>query len=287
MIDSHLINATRSNMKILLCLCLLLLPSAIVRGQSSQPTPAAIQVMVLGTYHFGNPGLDLHNMKVDSVLTPEKQTELSDVASRLAKFHPDKIAVEGISDRPDFALESYGKFVPEKLSSNPDERVQIAFRLAHQLGQKTIYGIDEQSKTIDYFPFDKVEGYAKKHGQSAALDALQQKVEQMMKQMETAQKTKSIRLMLADLNEPARIAADHQNFYYALLPFGNEKEQPGAELNAAWYQRNAKIFAKLTQIAKPGDHVFIVFGSGHAFWLRHFVQNTPGFELVEPNNYLR
>jgi hypothetical protein len=108
-----------------------------------------------------------------------------------------------------------------------------------------------------------------------------------MKEMEAAQKTTPIRLMLANENEPARILADHENFYYGLLAFGDEKEQPGAELNAAWYRRNAKIFAKLIQIARPGDRVLVTFGAGHAFWLRHFVQNTPGFELVEPNRYLR
>lgn len=59
-----------------------------------------------------------------------------------------------------------------------------------------------------------------------------------------------------------------------------------AELNAAWYQRNAKIFAKLTQIARPGDRVIVVFGAGHLFWLRHLVEHMPGFALVEPNRYL-
>ncbi len=28
-----------------------------------------------------------------------------------------------------------------------------------------------------------------------------------------------------------------------VLAFGDQKEQPGADLNAAWYLRNAKIFA--------------------------------------------
>src|SRR5207249_8063666 len=158
---------------------------------------------------------------------------------------------------------------------------------AHQLGQKSVYGIDEQSNTIDYFPFDKVDAYAKAHQQGAALGRMQEKVEELIKQMETAQKTKPVRVMLADVNDPARVLSDHQNFYYALLSFVNEKEQPGAELNAAWYQRNGKIFAKLTQIAQPGDRVLVVFGSGHAFWLRHFIQNTPGFQLIEPGDYLR
>ena len=226
-------------------------------------------------------------MKVDSVLTPTKQTELADVASRLAKFNPTKIAVEALSDRLDFATKKFDSFIPETLTKDPDERVQIAFRLAHQLGQKSVYGIDEQSDTIDYFPFDKVETYAKRHEKTAMLNRMREDVEKMVKETEAAQKTKPVRLMLADMNEATRTLSDHQNFYYGLLAIGDAKEQPGAELNAAWYQRNARIFAKLVQVARPGDRVIVMFGAGHAFWLRHFVQNTPGFQLIEARDYLR
>jgi hypothetical protein len=272
-------------MKFLVTACLVTLFNISLLAQSSTPASTPTKVMVLGTYHFDNPGQDLHNMKVDSVLTLAKQSELADVASHLAKFNPTKIAVEALSDRTDFVTNKFDGFTAEKLNKDPDERTQIAFRLAHQLGQKAVYGIDEQSTTIDYFPFDKVDTYAKAHQQSAALGRMQEKVAEMIKQMEAAQKTKPVRFMLADVNDPARILSDHQSFYYALLSLGNE--QPGAELNAAWYQRNAKIFAKLTQIAQPGDRVLVVFGSGHAFWLRHFVQNTPGFQLIEPRDYLQ
>src|SRR5205814_9480803 len=195
-----------------------------------------------------------------------ERAELAHVVSRLAKFSPTKVAVEALSDCTDFVSDKFDGFTLEKLSKEPDERIQIAFRLAHQLGQKSVYGIDEQSNTIDYFQFDKVDTYAKAHQQSAALGRMQEKVAEMINQMEAAQKTKTVRRMLADVNDPARVLSDHQNFYYALLSLGNEKEQPGAELNAAWYQRNAKIFAKLAQIAQPGDRILVVFVSGHAFW---------------------
>lgn len=155
--------------------------------------------------------------------------------------------------------------------------MQIAFRLAFQLHHKSVYGIDEQSDTVDYFPFDKVQAYAQSHGPATALQRVQEETVKMVKQMEAAQKTKSVREMLAELNEPSRADSEQRNFYYSLLALADQKEQPGAELNAAWYQRNAKIFAKLTQVAQPGDRVLVVFGSGHSFWLRHFVQNNPWF----------
>jgi hypothetical protein len=254
---------------------------------AAEATPATIQVMVLGSYHMGNPGQDLHNAKVDDVRTPAKQAELADVAARLAKFKPTVIAVEALSDRPDYAVAKFDSFTPELLTKNPDERVQIGFRLAHKLGLKVVYGIDEQSETIDYFPYDKVEAFAKEHGEESRLARLHAKVESMMTELEAAQKNTPVRLLLARMNEPARIMTDNNDFYYGLLGIGDRTTQPGADLNGSWYLRNAKIFAKLTQVAKPGDRVVVLFGAGHAYWLRQLVQNTPGFILVEPNKFLR
>ncbi len=50
--------------------------------------------------------------------------------------------------------------------------------------------------------------------------------------------------------------------------------------------RNAKIFGKLMQAAKPGDRVLVVFGAGHGYWLRQFAQTTVGYRLVDVVPYL-
>ena len=192
-----------------------------------------------------------------------------------------------MSDRPDFAYGKYENFTPEMLTQNADERVQIGFRLARQLGQKVVYGIDEQSDTVDYFPFDKVQAYAQEHGRTAMLEAFHAQVEAALKSLDEAQRTQPLRLLLAQVNEPARALAEQRDFYNALLPLGDAKAQPAADLNAGWYLRNAKIFAKLTQVVQPGDRVLVIFGGGHLYWLRHFARETPGFLLVEPGEYLR
>lgn len=81
--------------------------------------------------------------------------------------------------------------------------MQIAQRLAQRLGHKTVYGIDEQSDTINYSPSIK---WRLTPGPSpaVALDRLQEKVEKMARAQEAAQKTTPIRLMLAQMNEPAK-----------------------------------------------------------------------------------
>ena len=54
----------------------------------------------------------------------------------------------------------------------------------------------------------------------------------------------------------------------------------------AWYRRNFLICANLLQLSRPGDRIVVFYGAGHAFLLRQCVQETPGFKLVEPNDYL-
>jgi len=36
----------------------------------------------------------------------------------------------------------------------------------------------------------------------------------------------------------------------------------GAELNAYWYMRNAKIFSKLMTASRPGDRIVVVLVAG-------------------------
>ncbi|HEY7159676.1 MAG TPA: DUF5694 domain-containing protein [Acidobacteriota bacterium] len=249
-------------------------------------TPSPIQVLVLGMYHMGNPGLDLHNVKADDVTTAQRQKELADVAVQLAKFNPTKIALERVSKNEDFSDDKYVAFKIEDLTTNRDERYQIGYRLAKLLNLSKVYGIDEHSDVIDYFPYGAVEKFAKEHGKEKLLVDMSNETDKKMKTFEESQKTKSVKQLLLSLNDPKEINSD-QDWYYNLLQISNHGAQPGAELNAYWYMRNAKIFSKLVQVAKPGDRIVILFGAGHNFWLRHFAQHTPGFVLVEASDYLK
>ena len=261
--------------------------SPALHSQPKVKAAAPIEVMIVGAYHMGNPGRDINNVKVDSVLTADKQKQLVDVANRLAKFKPNKVAVEMTANRPDMTTTDFDKFTPDSLKSDANEITQIAYRLAHQLGHKVVYAIDEQSETIDYFPYDKVETFAKANQQEALLAGGQTWGTRITAEFEKAQKTSSVRELLINLNAPQRAKEEMESFYYPALAIGDSKNQPGAELNAGWYQRNAKIFAKLNLAAKPGDKILVVYGAGHNYWLRHFVSQMPGYKLVDVNNYLK
>lgn len=253
---------------------------------------APVDVMVLGTFHFANPGQDKVNAHIDPVTSAAKQAQLALVAERLARFRPTVIAVERVAgDQSTLLDHKYPAFTPADLLTDPDERVQIAYRLARNLGIAQVYGVDEVAAEgePDYFPFEPVQAWADANGRTTAIDALFGPVQAWAAQLERDQKTRPIADLLADLNAPDHpIAIKSQGQgYYALLALGKGRTLPGADLNARWYARNARIFAKLTQVTKPGDRVLLVYGSGHNYWLRHFIGETVGFRLVEPGPYLR
>lgn len=272
-------------MKRLVALMALALPTA---AMAQAPDSAPIEVMILGTYHFGNPGQDIHNARIDSVLTPDKQAQLEAVAEGLARFRPTAVAVERVAaDQSTMLDHRYPRFAPADLLTNPDERVQIGYRLAHRLSLTRIYAIDEQEGDGEptYFPFEAVHNWAHANGRAADLDAMHTMIAAKVADLEQRQRTQGIGPILAFMNCPES-AAEDKAFHYALMQFGAGDDQPGAVLNGRWFTRNAEIFARLMQAAQPGDRIVVVYGAGHVSWLREMVQNTPGFRLVEPGVYL-
>lgn len=246
-----------------------------------------VQVMVLGTYHFGNPGLDVNNAEADDVTTPRRQRELQALARELARFRPTRIMVERVGFGPELTPKSWQDYAPAKLATDREEAVQIAYRLAHDL-KIPVHGIDERDRADEetYFPYPKLIAFADKRGRKAEIEALNGPIQAHIKKFTTAQKTTPVAGLLAMWNDPTVYPRDME-FYYGTLRYAEGLETPGADLNARWYLRNARIFTKLMQQSKPGDRVLVVYGSGHGYWLRHFARETPGYVNVDPVPYLR
>ncbi|MDJ0978989.1 MAG: DUF5694 domain-containing protein [Erythrobacter sp.] len=261
-------------------------PADAETSDAAEPTEA-IQVMVLGLYHFANPGADMVNSQVDDMLAPRRQQEIEALVESLADWGPTKIALEDEASAPTFELEGYARS-EELLKTSPNETVQIGYRLGRRLGHKAVYGYDERSGEgePDYFPMEKVQAFAVENGQMPILEKLIGEVQAYSSEQDAERETQSVAESLYAHNDGAQLSARHDRLYYSLIRIGDGESQPGAELNAYWYMRNAKMFGKIDMIAEPGDRVLVIAGSGHAPWLRHFAQRMPGFELVETMPYL-
>ena len=259
----------------LLAALLLFATPALAAPAAAPPKP--VQVMIVGVFHMSNPGHDMHNLQVDDVLAPKRQAEIEAISKALGRFHPTAVAAEW--DAP-LVAERYPKYLAGTLGPSHNEVVQLGFRLAKASGARMI-GVDADGD----FPYPAVEAYAKAHGQAGLLAAADRDAVQSVQAEGRLLANSGISGLLRYLNDPQRLKGDNA-FYRTMLKVGGGADQPGADLLTGWYRRNFLICAHLVQLAKPGDRVVVFFGSGHAFLLRQCVQETPGFALVEPNDYL-
>jgi hypothetical protein len=246
---------------------------------AQQPTAEApVSVMVVGVFHMSNPGHDLHNVAVDDVLAPERQAEIAKITSALAGFHPTEVMAEWPAER---ASERYAQYLAGTLEPSRNEVVQLGFRLAKTAGLSRFYGIDADGD----FLYPAVQAFAKEHGESALLERLNAESEASVQTMDATLRSKGISATLRYLNDPGRLKNDN-GFYRQMLRVGEGAQQPGVDLLTGWYRRNFLICANLIQNSHPGDRIVVFFGAGHAFLLRQCIAETPGFVLVEPNDYL-
>lgn len=265
----------------LLLLCFVAKPAFAEATSDNAHEP--VRVMILGAYHFGNPGADLNNAKVDDVLTPQRQKELAVLADALKTFKPNVVAVEASAKAP-YVDPDYSSFKLEDLTKTRNETVQIGYRVAQAAGVQRVYAVDEQPSEgePDYFPYDRVQQQAEEMGIAERLKVMAD-YGSVIAEFEEQQKSKSVPELLMFWNS-GKLPDD---FYWDVMTIGQGEKQTGAELAAYWFMRNAKIFNKLVQVTKPGDRVILVYGAGHAAWLREIVEKTPGYVLEPALPYLK
>jgi hypothetical protein len=234
--------------------------------------PPMAEVLVLGTYHMGNPGKDIFNLKADDVLAPSRQAEIRELLDLLARFRPTKIAIEADSNGP--KIKQYQDYLAGKYELGRDERDQIGFRLGKELSLPKICGIDEQGE----FPFLTVQDYAKAHGREKELESLMAQVGKTVQDDDEFLKSHSVLQMLRRTNSSGAVRRGLAG-YAVFAHFGEEYNYAGAELLTAWYRRNMRIHTHLLNIIEPGDRVLVIYGSGHLGLLRQNVQADPTLAL--------
>jgi hypothetical protein len=239
-----------------------------------------IEVMILGTSHFGNPGQDVINFQFPDVLEPEYQAQIEEVTENLSRFQPTKIALEA---RPDYkpALDSmYAAYKNGTHSLTRNERQQLGFRLAKQFEHPHVYSIDHGGE----FPFQAVLEFAEQH-QPGFIEKFQEIREYVETTRNELIQNSTISEILHENNSTEELILQ-QHLYALTAAVGNDTTFVGADLVSRWHERNIKIFSSLSQIAEPGDRIIVIFGSGHAPLLRYFVKSDLQMKLIEPNDYL-
>ena len=112
----------------------------------NEPRP---QLMLLGSFHFSNPGLDTYKPKHEiNILSEKRQAELEAMITRLTEYAPTKIAIEYKRTHQAKADSQYQAYLTGAAELSTNEIQQIGFRLAKRLGHERVWCVDAPTTSL-------------------------------------------------------------------------------------------------------------------------------------------
>ena len=242
------------------------------------------EILLVGTFHFSDPGLDSYKPEFDiDILSDERQLELDEILDGLAGFEPTKIAIEWRSENQERADREYRSYLDGQLTLTSDEVHQIAFRLAKRLGLPGLHAVDAEPRW--YEPWVDPDESAKQHGQEQLVEREErwnERFNALYKHDDAAKVSQTLREHFLYMNSEDRIRQGHGHYLVGTFAAGSGDDFAGADSTTAWYNRNLRILANLQRITEsPDDRILLLIGAGHLPILRHAIQASPEYDLVE------
>jgi hypothetical protein len=247
----------------------------------AQQPPKKLQILFLGTTHFAGSS-DLLGLDMSDISSSKRQQEIKQLVNKLARFKPTKVILE--YPYGNMKMDStYRQYLDDNHALTNNERQQLGFRLARNLGHDHVYAADKRM--------------------GLNFDAVMQFLEERNRKEEFNQ---LVALMKAEVINPMQEHYNRQNlanFFnfinrdendrmtrMAYLQYFNRYSTPenpaGINLTARWWKRNFHIMANIDRIAEPGDRVLVIFGQGHTALLKQFYQDRQDVDVVPVNDYL-
>lgn len=245
-------------------------------------------LLILGTFHFQDAGRDSYRPQFDvDILSPTRQSQLLELVEQLASFRPTKIAVEVMPNRQRWLDSLYAEYIKGAYELGSNEIFQVGFRLAAALGHDRVYAVDAQRRF--YEPWIDPDSFAVAHGQRDLLDPeIEQHYSRIHRWEDETKVHQSLREYLLYLNQPWRALESHGQYLVGNFEVGTAELYPGVDSKTAWFNRNLKIFANLQRLLESEhERILLIIGAGHLAILRHSVQASPQFRLVEPSEVLQ
>lgn len=247
--------------------CLLLaLASQAFAEPAEAPGKAPARVMLLGLFHFDNPGLDAVKYTPRDVMQPDEQKYLAALSARLARFAPTKVLLEYPAARDEVINARYADYVAGRYELPRNEIYQLGFRVAKLAGLRAVHGFDTDAPPFKAALWDYL----------STQPALEKRLDDMIAAESALQqrdhRTLGLKQILAKSNSP-REDLHNKGFYMALNDVAASNGLfHGADASANWWHRNLRMYALVQMHAQPGERVLVIAGSGHTAILRDFLR---------------
>jgi hypothetical protein len=247
------------------------------------------EILIIGTFHFENPGADLAKTDKFNVMTPAVQQELETITNKIGKFGADKYFVEWPYNRQnkldtlyqqykDNSLFAYLQKTVKDTSERENEIYQLAFRAAKKSKTSKVYGIDVNMG----LPFDSMMVAIEKAGQTA----LKNEIFARLKILETEENARRKKFTLTQLllmnNTPEYRKANYAAYVTLFNRAGALNNFKGADVVNIWYKRNLYMYSLVQKLTESKDkRVVVVLGSGHIALFKQLIDLDENFKVIE------
>ena len=249
------------------------------------------EILLIGTFHFNNPGADIVKTNSFDVMSKNSQKELEKITEKIKKYNPKKIFVEWEYDQQSkldslynlYLNDNYFDYVKEKHPKNnfylQNEIFQLAFKTAKKCNLKKVYGIDYPYTT---FPFDSLLNSIEKAKQETLKNEILKRIEEFEKlENENLKKSNLTKLIINKNTEDYR-KTDLQSYISLLNKAGQNTDFSGAFLVSEWFKRNLYMYSLVQKITESADDkVMILLGASHIALFKQYIELDENFKSIE------
>ncbi|MET1260586.1 DUF5694 domain-containing protein [Flagellimonas sp. DF-77] len=255
-------------------------------ADETDPTPQK-EVLLIGTFHYNNPGADVAKTKSFDVMSEEAQAELEAISARIKAYRPTKIFVEWPYDEQSeldslYRMYHEGRYFSQDSLSDfylKNEIFQLAFRTAHASDLQQVYGIDYKTS----FPFEAVMGAIQEAEQTELLAEIQNGIQKFTSDFDTQiEEGTSLMDLTYYLNETEM--RRFSNYFHTdlMLLAGNPDDFSGPLLTSEWYKRNLYMWSlALKQTQTTDERIMVLVGASHAAMFERFIADNEEWRVRE------
>jgi hypothetical protein len=198
------------------------------------------KVMLIGTFHFSNPGKDVVKVNDVNVLTEESQQYLQTFTDRLAGFKPTRVLLEYNPENEDTINQRYRDYLAGGYELGTNEIYQLGFRIARAAGLERVESFDHREL---HWNAESMFEYAKQHD-SPEMKAFEAAIEYHTKADNKARASMNLRELLMRSNDAGQDRIN-MDLYLATNSIGARDGYAGADATASWWQRNFRMYANI------------------------------------------
>lgn len=245
------------------------------------------ELLLIGTFHYNNPGADVAKTKSFDILSEEAQNVLKQISSKIKRYNPTKIFVEWSYDEQNELDSLYSLYRANSYFTNDslsdfylkNEIFQLAFRVAKYNNMEKVYGIDYSTP----FPFEEVMKDIENANQPKLMSEIQNGISKFTTDFDDKiESGTSLAELTYHLNSPSMRKFSNEFHNNLMLLAGNINDFNEPLLTSEWFKRNLYMWSLIQKNTTNSDErIMVLVGASHAAMFELFVRENDDWRIKE------